>query len=80
MERCIAGMTVKMKGSGKLLYAVNLVRPLQLTVMLQEHNTMFITTLGPLLDKLIPFTYFDVETFGKIKAKTQMLMEQCSVV
>ena len=30
--------------------------------------------LGPLLDRLIQFTYFDVDAFGNIKAKTQMFV------
>ena len=39
--------------------------------MLQERKRMFIIMLGPLLDKLIQFTYFAVDALGNIKAKTQ---------
>ena len=30
--------------------------------------------LGPLLDRLIQFTYFHVDTFGNIEAKPQMFV------
>ena len=55
-------------------------RSLQLTVMLQERKTAFIIMLGPLLDKLIQLTYFVVDAFSKLKAKTEMFAEQCCIV
>ena len=51
----------KLRRSKKLRYIANQVRPIQLTVMLQGRRTMFITMLGPLLDKLIQFIYFVVD-------------------
>ena len=64
----------KQRGSKKLWHAVNQVRPLQQTAILQERKTKSVIMLGPLLDKLIKFTYFHVDAFGNIKAETQIFV------
>ena len=76
----MAGRSVETKGSKKLRYAVDQVRPLQLTAKLQERKTTSIIMLGPLFDKLIQFNHFRVDAFGNIKAKRQMFVEHCCMV
>ena len=70
----MAGRIVETKGYKKLRHAVNQVRRLQQTAILQERKTTSVMMLGPLLDRLIQFTYFHVDAFGNIKAKTQMFV------
>ena len=60
--------------AGKLRHTVNQVRPLQQTAILQERKTTSVIMPGPLLDRLIQFTYFHVDAFGNIKAETQMFV------
>ena len=54
-------------------------RPLQLTVMLQECKSTVIITLAPFLDKLIQSTYFVVDAIASIKTKAQMFVGQYSI-
>ena len=73
-EKFMAGRIVETKGYKKLGHAVNQVRSLHQTAVLQERKTTSIMMLGPLLDRLIQFIYFHVDAFSNIKAKPQMTM------